>query len=79
MNFNIVLNSVDKVKKFVNVVSKLPYDCDLVSGRYIVDAKSIMGIFSMNLSKPLELRINLDEKDFSAKDKIFSQLEDFTM
>lgn len=51
------LDSIDKVKQFVNLVSCLDCDLDLVSGRYIVDAKSIMGIFSIDLSKPIELRI----------------------
>ena len=53
----IFLNSIDKVKSFVNDISKFDYDFDLVSGRYVVDAKSIMGIFSMDLSKDVELRI----------------------
>ena len=52
------LDSIDKVKQFVNLVSCLDCDLDLVSGRYIVDAKSIMGIFSRDLSQPIELRIH---------------------
>lgn len=40
------LNTIDAVKNFVNIVSKYPFDIDLTSGRYVVDAKSIMGIFS---------------------------------
>lgn len=51
------LDSVDKVKNFVNTVSKFEEDIDLRSGRYIVDAKSIMGIFSLDLSKPIEVDI----------------------
>ena len=54
----ISLNSIDKVKSFVNDITKFNNDFDLVSGRYVIDAKSIMGIFSLDLSKPLELRIN---------------------
>lgn len=42
----ISLNSIDKVKSFVNDITKFDYDFDLVSGRYVIDAKSIMGIFS---------------------------------
>ena len=42
----ISLNSIDKVKSFVNSITKFDYDFDLVSGRYVIDAKSIMGIFS---------------------------------
>lgn len=51
----IKLNSVDKVKSFVNKVSKFDEEIDLVSGRYVVDAKSLLGIFSLDLSKPIEL------------------------
>ena len=61
----ISLNSIDKVKAFVNEISKFDCDFDLVSGRYVIDAKSIMGIFSLDLSKPIDLAIhtetNLDE------------------
>lgn len=52
------LNSIDKVKKFVSIVTEFQADIDLVSGRYVIDAKSIMGIFSMDLSKPIEIRIH---------------------
>lgn len=62
----ISLNSIDKVKAFVNEISKFDCDFDLVSGRYVIDAKSIMGIFSLDLSKPINLNVhaegnNLDE------------------
>ncbi len=56
----ITLNSIDKVKAFVNEVTKFDSDFDLVSGRYVIDAKSIMGIFSLDLSKPIELNIHND-------------------
>ena len=57
----ISLNSIDKVKSFVNDISRFDYDFDLVSGRYVIDAKSIMGIFSLDLSKPIELNIQAEE------------------
>ena len=61
----ISLNSIDKVKSFVNDLAKFDVDFDLVSGRYVIDAKSIMGIFSLDISKPIDLNIhnadNLDE------------------
>ena len=60
---NISLNTIDKVKHFVNEISKFDYDFDLVSGRYIIDAKSIMGIFSLDLSKPIALDIHSDNCD----------------
>ena len=55
---HISLNSIDKVKAFVNDITKFDNDFDLVSGRYVIDAKSIMGIFSLDLSKPIELNIH---------------------
>ena len=63
---SISLNSIDKVKAFVNDISKYDFDFDLDSGRYVIDAKSIMCIFSLDLSKPINLNVhaegnNLDE------------------
>ena len=51
----ISLNSIDKVKSFVNAITQFDYDFDLISGRYVIDAKSMMGIFNLDLSKPLQL------------------------
>lgn len=56
----ISLNSIDKVKSFVNEITKFDNDFDLVSGRYVIDAKSIMGIFSLDLSKPIELNVHAE-------------------
>ena len=55
------LNTINDVKQFVNTVSKCDYDVDLISGRYAVDAKSIMGIFSLDLSKEIEMEIHSDD------------------
>ena len=52
------LDSIDKVKSFVNIITKYDTDFDLISGRYVIDAKSIMGIFSLDLSKPIDLNIH---------------------
>ena len=57
----ISLNSIDKVKSFVNEVTKFDVDFDLVSGRYVIDAKSIMGIFSLDLSKSIDLNIHTED------------------
>ena len=57
----ISLNSIDKVKAFVNDITKFDSDFDLVSGRYVIDAKSIMGIFSLDLSKPIDLNIHSED------------------
>ena len=56
----ISLNSIDKVKSFVNDLTKFDVDFDLVSGRYVIDAKSIMGIFSLDLYKPIDLNIHAE-------------------
>ena len=56
----ISLNSIEKVKQFVNLINAYDSDFDLSSGRYIIDAKSIMGIFSLDLSKALRLDIYND-------------------
>lgn len=56
----ISLNSIDKVKSFVYEITKFNSDFDLISGRYVIDAKSIMGIFSLDLSKPIQLNIHND-------------------
>ena len=57
----ISLNSIDKVKSFVNDITKFDVDFDLVSGRYVIDAKSIMGIFSLDLSNPIQLVAHTDD------------------
>ena len=57
----ISLVTIDQVKRLVDLVSKVEGDVDLVSGRYTIDAKSIMGIFSLDISKPMELRIYREE------------------
>ena len=59
--FTILLSSINDVKNFVNAVSKYEYDVDLSSGRYVVDAKSIMGIFSLDLSKPIKVEVHSDD------------------
>ena len=59
------LNSIDKVKAFRKEIAKFDAEFDLISGRYVIDAKSIMGIFSLDISKPIELNIHADEKDLA--------------
>lgn len=57
----IKITEISDVKEFVNIVSLCPYDVDIISGRYAIDAKSIMGIFSLDLSKELELKVHSDD------------------
>lgn len=59
--FNLMLSSINDVKDFVNTVSKYDYDVDLTSGRYVVDAKSIMGIFSLDLAKAIKVEVHSDD------------------
>ena len=69
----ISLNSIDKEKAFVNEVTKYDAEFDLVSGRYVIDAKSIMGIFSLDLSKPIDLNIHSENNI----DEILAKLDEF--
>lgn len=57
----ILLRTINDVKDFVNIASKYDFEIDLSSGRYVVDAKSIMGIFSLDLSKPINVEVSADE------------------
>lgn len=68
----VMLGTINDVKNFVSVVTQCDYDVDLISGRYAVDAKSIMGIFSLDLSKPIDLEAHTD--DASA---FFAQIKQF--
>ncbi len=69
---NIRINTIEDVKQFVSIVTKCSYEVDIVSGRYAIDAKSIMGIFSLDLSKTLELRAHSDNPD-----ELFAQLDSY--
>jgi len=66
MKVNIKLDSIDAVRDFVNTVNRFTSDFDLISGRYVIDAKSIMGIFSLDLSKPLVLEIHENNNEHDA-------------
>lgn len=72
----ISLNSIEKVKSFVNTISQFDHDFDLISGRYVIDAKSIMGIFSLDLSKPIDLAIHTDADVDAVLDAIKPYLAD---
>lgn len=61
--FTVLLSSINDVKNFVNVVTKYDFEIDLTSGRYVVDAKSIMGIFSLDLSKPIKVEAHSENCD----------------
>ena len=61
--YTIYLDTIARVKSFVNLVNRYDNDFDLLKGRYVVDAKSIMGIFSLDLSKSIELNIHASESE----------------
>ena len=68
----IMLKTISDVKASVNSVAKYDFDVDLLSGRYAVDAKSIMGIFSLDLSKEITMEVHSDDcADFLAEIKPF--------
>ena len=72
----IFLGTIERVKNFVNEVSHLECDVDIVSGRYVIDAKSIMGIFSLDLSKPIDLNIHADG---AALDNVMQIISKYTI
>ena len=75
ISVQISLNSIDKVKSFVKEITKYDFDFDLISGRYVIDAKSIMGIFSLDLSKPIDLNIHAEDN----VDAVLDVLKQYTV
>ena len=59
--FDVQISSIGDVKNFVNIVGKYDFDIDLISDRYVVDAKSIMGIFSLDLTKPIKVQLHSED------------------
>ena len=70
--FYIKLSTIEDIRKFVDIVTRQDYDIDLSSGRYVVDAKSIMGIFSLDLSKPIRLEAHSEDTE-----KFFDEIKPF--
>ena len=67
----VFLNTIDRVENFVNKIIAIDSDVDLVSGRYILNAKSIMSIFSICLTEKLKLIIRSDDED---EIKLFNEI-----
>ncbi len=65
---NTRLGSIEQVKSFVNLAMSKEFDVDLYSGKYIVNGKSIMGIFSIDLTKPIKMVATCDESDIFANE-----------
>ena len=66
----IKLQTINDVRKLVSVVEKYPFSVDLSEGRYLVDAKSLMGIFSLDLLQPIKLIAEKDDPN------LFEELKD---
>lgn len=73
-SLTIKLSTISDVKIFVNTVAKYDFDVDLISGRYAIDAKSIMGIFSLDITKPIKLDAHTDDAD-----KFFDEIKEFVV
>ncbi|MCL2860998.1 MAG: HPr family phosphocarrier protein [Firmicutes bacterium] len=73
-SIQVCLQQAQHVKEFVNIVSKYPFEVDLKSGRFVIDAKSLLGIFSLDLSKPITLDIYSDKCD-----ELLSELKPYTI
>ncbi len=69
---NIRFTTIKDVQDFVKIVTRFDGDIDLISGRYIIDAKSIMGIFSLDLMNPIKLETNS-----ASADALFAELKPF--
>ncbi|NLJ41177.1 MAG: HPr family phosphocarrier protein [Clostridiales bacterium] len=69
---NILLSLAENVKRFNSIVSKYPYEIDLRSGRHLIDAKSLLGIYSLDLNKPVIVEIYSDDCD-----DLLEEIKDF--
>lgn len=76
VNVQVNINTVEKVAAFCNVCRSFDFDVDIHSGRYVIDAKSIMGLFGLDISKPLTVSANVDKG--TKEEKLFlSELKRF--
>lgn len=69
-----VINTIENVKKFINITATYAEDIDIVKGRYTIDGKSIMGIFSLDISQPVDIVIHTEDK--CVADKLFTEIEE---
>lgn len=74
---SILLSSIEAVKKFVTLTNNYSFPINLATDKYKIDAKSIMGIFSLDLSKPLRIEIENDDADSNEADEFIKQLQQF--
>ena len=78
-SIRISLQMASQVKKFVSIVQNYAFEIDLRCDRYVVDAKSILGIFSLDLSKPINVEIHAGEKNAAECDKLIEELKQFAV
>lgn len=69
------LNTLDKVKRFTDLTNRFNSDIDIVRERYVIDAKSIIGIYTIDLTKPVTVRIISNDKAEIAR--FNEQMEEF--
>ena len=75
LDMYVSLGTIESVKKFVTKISKFDEDFELICGKYVIDAKSILGIFSIDLSKPVLLRINAEGERLEQIKKAVKEFE----
>ncbi|MCL2004320.1 MAG: HPr family phosphocarrier protein [Oscillospiraceae bacterium] len=75
-DFSVQLLTIEDVKRFVNSACLQPFDIDIISGRHVVDAKSILGLFSLNLSAPITVKVYGTEEDGRV---FFETVKDFVL
>ena len=73
MSIMILIDSIVKVKEFNNLAVNFPCEIDIISGRYIIDGRSLMGLFSLDLAKPVEMKFDKKYKDLAKL--LFSKFE----
>ena len=75
---NVKFTTIDQVQKFVDNIRKMPYDVDACHGNYIIDAKSLLGILSLSLNRPIKLVVHSDEEGYELAQELLNSLcEDF--
>ena len=73
----IELDTIDGAKQLNAIALSYEEDIDIIKGRYVIDAKSILGIFSLDISKPVNIKIHSD--DLSVLDKFYQDIKDFVL
>lgn len=73
----IELDTIDGAKQLNAIALNYEEDIDIIKGRYVIDAKSILGIFSLDISKPVKIKIHSD--DLSVLDKFYQDIKDFVL